>query len=87
MADYKSLESNQLGIADGMIDWVRVVDKNNIVLYVNKKMQEDLKENLVGKNATMFYAGMTDATFVYRALPWKAAPSCGNSRSLEIELL
>jgi sigma-B regulation protein RsbU (phosphoserine phosphatase) len=49
MADYKSLESNQLGIADGMIDWVRVVDKNNIVLYVNKKMQEDLKENLVGK--------------------------------------
>jgi sigma-B regulation protein RsbU (phosphoserine phosphatase) len=32
-----------------MIDWVRVVDKNNVVLYVNKKMQEDLKEDIVGK--------------------------------------
>lgn len=39
--DFKSNEA-QLGIVDGMIDWVRVVDKNNIVLYANKKMKEDL---------------------------------------------
>ncbi|HOK49214.1 MAG TPA: PAS domain-containing protein [Sedimentibacter sp.] len=49
MNDYKSIEPYQLSIADGMIDWVRVVDKNNVVLYVNKKMQEDLKEDIVGK--------------------------------------
>jgi sigma-B regulation protein RsbU (phosphoserine phosphatase) len=49
MTEYNSIDSNQLGIADGMIDWVRVVDKNNIVLYANKKMQEDLKEEIVGK--------------------------------------
>lgn len=38
-----------LGIVDGMIDWVRVVDKNNIVIYANKKMREDLGEEIVGK--------------------------------------
>jgi len=36
------LNESQLGIVDGMIDWVRVVDKNNVVLYANKKMIEDL---------------------------------------------
>lgn len=40
--------SNQLSIVDGMIDWVRVVDKNNTIIYANKKMQEDLGE-IVGK--------------------------------------
>ncbi|MDD3226737.1 MAG: SpoIIE family protein phosphatase [Tissierellia bacterium] len=49
MEEYKSIDSNQLSIADGMIDWVRVVDRDNMVLYANKKMQEDLGENIVGK--------------------------------------
>jgi sigma-B regulation protein RsbU (phosphoserine phosphatase) len=49
MEKYKSIGSNQLSIADGMIDWVRVVDKDNIVLYANKKMQEELGEEIVGK--------------------------------------
>lgn len=42
------LDETQLGIVDGMIDWVRVVDKNNIVLYANKKMQEELG-NIIGR--------------------------------------
>lgn len=42
------LDNNQLGIVDGMIDWVRVVDKNNTVLYANKKMKEDLGD-IVGR--------------------------------------
>lgn len=36
------IDESQLKIVDGMIDWVRVVDKNNVVLYANKKMKEDL---------------------------------------------
>lgn len=42
------LNETQLGIADGMIDWVRVVDKDNVVLYANKKMKEDMGD-IVGK--------------------------------------
>ncbi len=42
------LNETQLGIVDGMIDWVRVVDKNNVVLYANKKMKEDLGD-IVGR--------------------------------------
>lgn len=46
--DRLNLNESQLEIVDGMIDWVRVVDKNNIVLYANKKMKEELGE-IVGK--------------------------------------
>ena len=49
MDTQKNIDLNQLSIADGMIDWVRVVDKNNNVLYANKKMQQDLGEELIGK--------------------------------------
>lgn len=49
MDKYKSIDPNQISIADGMIDWVRVVSKDNMVLYANKKMQEDLGENIIGK--------------------------------------
>lgn len=42
------LNESQLGIVDGMIDWVRVVDKNNVVLYANKRMKEDLGD-IVGR--------------------------------------
>jgi len=44
----KKINEDQLSIVDGMIDWVRVVDKNNMVLYANKKMKEDLGD-IVGK--------------------------------------
>ena len=49
MAEDKKINSNHLVIIDGMIDWVRVVDRNNRVLYANKKMKEDLGEEIVGK--------------------------------------
>ncbi|NLJ58749.1 MAG: SpoIIE family protein phosphatase [Tissierellia bacterium] len=47
--DKEKVSTKELGIVDGMIDWVRVVDKNNMVLYANKKMREDLGEEVVGK--------------------------------------
>lgn len=37
-------DDTQISIVDGMIDWVRVVDKDNNVLYANKKMKEELGE-------------------------------------------
>ncbi len=36
-------------ILDGMVDWVRVIDKNGIIIYANKPMQEELGENIIGK--------------------------------------
>jgi len=42
-------DNYQLSVIDGMIDWVRVIDKKNIVLFANKKMKEDLGDNIVGK--------------------------------------
>ncbi len=39
-----------LDILDGMHDWVRVVDRNNSVIFINRSMEEGLNiENLAGK--------------------------------------
>jgi sigma-B regulation protein RsbU (phosphoserine phosphatase) len=43
-----NLDEFHLEIVDGMIDWVRVIDKHSVVLYANKKMREDLGE-IVGR--------------------------------------
>lgn len=43
------INEDQFSIVDGMIDWVRVIDKENYVFYANKKMKEDLGEDIVGK--------------------------------------
>ncbi|MDD2494629.1 MAG: SpoIIE family protein phosphatase [Tissierellia bacterium] len=42
------IKNSQFNIVDSMIDWVRVVDKDNNVFYANKKMREDLGDNLLG---------------------------------------
>lgn len=42
------IKRGQFNIVDSMIDWVRVVDKNNYVIYANKKMREDLGESIIG---------------------------------------
>ncbi len=49
MDRHEDIDLNQLSIADEMIDWVRVVDINNNVLYANKKMKEDLGDEITGK--------------------------------------
>ena len=48
MSEGRKFSTDQLSVVDGMIDWVRVVDKNNTVRYANKKMKEDLGD-IVGK--------------------------------------
>lgn len=42
------VKDDKFSIVDGMIDWVRVVDKKNTVFYANKKMREDLGESIIG---------------------------------------
>ncbi len=44
-----SIEGTQINIIGEMIDWVRVIDKNSIVKYANKKMKDDLGNNIEGK--------------------------------------
>jgi sigma-B regulation protein RsbU (phosphoserine phosphatase) len=36
-------------ILDGMIDWVRVIDKNGIIIYANKTMEDNLGRKVVGE--------------------------------------
>lgn len=36
-------------ILDGMVDWVRVIDTNNIIIYANKPMKDALGEDIIGK--------------------------------------
>lgn len=45
----KTICDYQLSVIDGMIDWVRVIDKRNIVFFANKKMKEALGDGIVGK--------------------------------------
>lgn len=35
-------------VLEGMADWVRVVNKDNMIIYANKAMKEDLGEDIVG---------------------------------------
>ena len=42
MEEYNNLDTDQISIVDGIIDWLRVVHKDNIDLYANKKMQHEL---------------------------------------------
>lgn len=35
-------------ILDGMVDWVRVIDNNGIIIYANKSMEEALGKDIVG---------------------------------------
>ena len=41
-------------IINGMLDWVRVIDRNNNIIYANKAMLDDIKHQVVGKNAMKF---------------------------------
>ncbi|WIV13027.1 SpoIIE family protein phosphatase [Proteiniborus sp. MB09-C3] len=36
-------------VLDGMVDWVRVIDRNGIIIYANKSMEDELGKDIVGK--------------------------------------
>ncbi|WP_352418131.1 SpoIIE family protein phosphatase [Proteiniborus sp.] len=45
----KSDERLSYEALDGMVDWVRVIDRNGIIIYANKSMEESLGKDIVGK--------------------------------------
>ncbi|MEL7648173.1 MAG: SpoIIE family protein phosphatase [Sedimentibacter sp.] len=63
MGQYNKIDETQLSIVDGMIDWVRVVDRSNIVLYANKKMREDLGDEIVGKRCYDVFCRQTNCDY------------------------
>ncbi|SCG84246.1 Phosphoserine phosphatase rsbP [Proteiniborus sp. DW1] len=36
-------------VLDGMVDWVRVIDQNGVIIFANKSMKEALGGNIIGK--------------------------------------
>ena len=42
-------------ILDGMVDWVRVIDKDRTIIFANKSMQEYLGQSLVGSNCYLVF--------------------------------
>lgn len=44
----KSNERLSYEALDGMVDWVRVIDRNGIIIYANKSMEEALGKDIVG---------------------------------------
>lgn len=44
-----NIEGTQINIIGEMIDWVRVIDRNCIIKYANKKMKDDLGYDIEGK--------------------------------------
>lgn len=42
-------------VLEGMADWVRVVDKDGIVIYVNSAMRDNIDQNMVGKKCYESY--------------------------------
>lgn len=41
-------------VLDGMVDWVRVIDENGVIIFANKSMKQELGEDIVGKKC--YYA-------------------------------
>ncbi len=49
MDKIKSNDRLSYEILDGMVDWVRVIDNNGVIIYANKSMEEALGKDIVGK--------------------------------------
>ncbi len=50
-------------VLEGIADWVRVIDKDGIVIYANKAMKEELGEEIVGLPCGESYCGLNNCTF------------------------
>ena len=44
----KELVSLNYQVLESMVDWVRVIDENNMIIYANKAMKDSLGESIVG---------------------------------------
>lgn len=50
-------------VLEGMADWVRVVDKDGIIIYANKAMKDSLGENILGMKCHKSYGKDTKCNF------------------------
>mgnify|MGYP003755883211 FL=1 len=50
-------------VLEGIADWVRVVDKNGIVIYANKAMKEELGEEIIGIPCDESHCGLNNCNF------------------------
>lgn len=62
------METKQYGVFDyhvleGIADWVRVVDKNGIIVYANKSMKEELGSEIVGIQCSESHCGLNKCNF------------------------
>lgn len=58
--DYEILNYHVL---EGMADWVRVIDKNGIIIYANKSMKQDLGEDIIGMKCYETHCRVKECNF------------------------
>ena len=50
-------------VLEGIADWVRVVDKEGLIVYANKSMKEDLGSEIVGIPCSESHCGLNNCNF------------------------
>lgn len=43
------IDSIKIDIIDNMIDWIKIINKDKVIIYANRKMKEDLGSDIEGK--------------------------------------
>lgn len=66
LGDNKRVEDYEIlnyDVLEGMADWVRVVDKDNVIIYANGSMKKDLGEDIIGMNCYESYCATKECNF------------------------
>lgn len=61
--EYMNYETLDYQVLEGMADWVRVVDLNGFIVYVNKSMKDDLGEDIVGMACSDSHCALNNCDF------------------------
>lgn len=59
----KSYEILDYHVLEGMADWVRVIDKNGMIIYANKAMKDDLGEDIIGMRCYEAHCRVKECNF------------------------
>ena len=62
-ADVNSYEVLNYHVLEGIADWVRVVNRDGIIIYANKSMKEELGEEIIGIPCDESHCGLNNCTF------------------------
>ena len=61
--DFKDYGILNYHVLEGIADWVRVINKEGIIIYANKSMKEDLGEEIVGIACEEAHCGLNNCNF------------------------